>query len=160
MFQGNCFQHLQNVWISSVTLVLKRYLEYALCNGCCLVPMSPGKVFWCLCKLSKGHCTQFLELHEHLQSTCSCLCSYKSIKWYLPRHCNWRCLWCIDEYSILCQVLELEIIMWGSWQYPDERYYIKLQSVKTIAMLQVLAILHVSVTIPHHWLSDKCSDFS
>lgn len=38
--------------------------------------------------------------------------------------------------------------------------YIVLQSVETIAMLRVLAILHVSVTIPHRWLSGKCGDFS
>ncbi len=30
MFQGDCWQHLRNVWIGAVVLSLKRYLEDVL----------------------------------------------------------------------------------------------------------------------------------
>lgn len=173
VFVGDCWQHLWNVWIGAKVQALENYLNKMLEDDLNNIPAmyrvttDPINLFRAMEKgfgeganYPKGLAKIFFAYMNtynplvHLWplsralggtrqdiATKASMSVLMNLPYYLE-FMNWK-ISCGTSDSILLKHL-----------------FIELQSVEMIAMLCVLAILHVSITIPHCWLSGKCGSLS
>ncbi len=173
VLEGDCWQHLRNVWIGAIVRALKNYLNKVLEDDLASIPamyrvtIDPINLF---CAMEKG----FGEGANYPKGLAKIFFSYMDTYnplvhlWPLSRALGGTRQDIATEASMSVLMNLPYYLDFMNWKLSCgtsdsillKHLFIVLQSVEMIAMLHVLSILHVAITIPHRWLSGKCGSLA
>ncbi len=171
LFEGDCWQHIRNVWIGAISNELCNYLAKYLEDDLADMPsiyrvntdavnlyQALEKDFGEGANYPKGEARLFFAYHNTYNPGAHL--------WPLSRALGGTRQDIATEGSMAALMNLPYYLDYVNWKLScgtsdnilTKNLFITLQSVEIIAQLRVLSIFHVAITIPHRWLAGKCGD--
>ena len=169
VFEGDCWQHMQNVWFGAITShlsqVLKEVLEedieeipnvLRITTDIVMMLRAAEKEFGETANYHKGHGSMF----THRMRTYHTGAFLYSLERALGG--NIQDVGIEGSPALLMNIpFYLDFLNWRGGMVDNilqKNLYIELQSVEVVALVRCLSILHISICLPTRWLAGNTED--
>jgi len=164
IYQGNCWNHLRNVWLGAVEKYLDKKLQDIMKNDLALIPphlrvtcnlgelnRQVDKECNVTCNYKKGHGDEYQDYKEEFHPGKRWLPVIRALGGTRQDGSFEAALPIYDQRQDILNFLAKELDI--SENILQDSLFLALGSMQVIAMLRVASILHLAVVLPTRWLA-------